>query len=56
MRIWGNVRHVRRNYTPKFELDWNSYNRERATFLRGTKTYGSPFTISKRKELARFSR
>jgi hypothetical protein len=42
MKIWDNIRHVTRYYMPKFELFWICYKEERAIFLRGPKTYGSP--------------
>jgi hypothetical protein len=43
MKIYDNIHHDSRCYIRKFHLFWICYQRERAIFLRGPKTYGSPF-------------
>ncbi len=47
MKIWGNIRHITRNYMPKFQPFRICHKGERTIFLRGPKTYGSPCSIVK---------
>ena len=43
MKLWDNIRLLTRDKTPKFEHFWVYYKGERTIFLRGPKTYGSPY-------------